>query len=216
MNPFSRRIHPAAVLAIALGLVCITGIVNAQSATRVTDCSPTTPNNAICLVWTHDGKAVDGKPVTGVTYRAQQRNGTAGTFSTIGTGLTVTQLYVENLAPGEYFFRVFANCTGTGCVDSAASNTASRTATPNTVQPTAPILTIAVVIGVDHSPVYRITQEGKRDQRYNDACGFIPVGKACAGPVLFTFRDSRFRRVNSSDVKPWKVDCSGSVAAPCA
>jgi hypothetical protein len=156
MNPFSRRIHPAAVLAVALGLLCITGIVNAQSATRVTDCSPTTPNNAICITGTAPTTNTDGTPVVQpLTYRFQQRAGTTGTFTTVATGLTELKYYAQNLAPGEYFFRAFANCA-TCTAESAASNVASRSATQPPVVPNAPVLIIAATIRANAPPTYRI------------------------------------------------------------
>lgn len=206
--------HLIAILSVFLLALCATGIANAQ---RVTACSTTTPNNAICIEWNAVTTDVDNKPLTTpVTYRVEQRAGTTGNFTQIATGVTATRLYVENLAPGTYFFRGYANCSGSSCVESVASNVVSRAATAVPVQPSAPVFTIAVVIGLDHAPVYRLTQAGKRDERYHDACGYIEVGKQCHGPVAFRFRDSSFRRVNDTDVKPWKVDCSGNVAAPCA
>jgi hypothetical protein len=156
MNPFSRRIHPAAVLAVALGLLCITGIVNAQSTTRVTNCNAATPTNALCLEWTAPATMTDGTPtVLPLNYRVQQRVGTTGTFTTIASNLTVLKLYVENLAPGEYFYRVFANCTGC-TAESAASNTASRSATTPPVVPGAPVLIIAATIRAGQPPTYRV------------------------------------------------------------
>lgn len=162
MNPFHPHPEPTrvgmfVVLIGALILMCITGIANSQTPnTRVTNCNTATPTNALCLEWTAPATMADGSPtVLALNYRVQQRVGTAGTFTTIGTNLTVLKLYVENLAPGEYFYRVFAGCTGC-TAESAASNTASKSATAPPVVPGAPILIIAATIRAGQPPTWRI------------------------------------------------------------
>lgn len=202
-------------LIVAFAL-CLVGVARAQSGTRDTPCNAATPNDAVCISWTAPAKYTDGKAIgQSLTYRVEQRSGFSGTWTTITASQTDTKRYVEDLAPGTYFFRVYANCA-TNCAESAASNTASKATTAPVQTPEAPVITIAVVIGMDHAPVYKVTQAGKRDERYSDACGFIEVGRACDGPVLFIFRGSKFRHVKDTDVKAWKVSCAGSVAAPCA
>lgn len=202
------------ILAAALIMLCATGIAKAQTGTRVTACNAATPNNAICLEWAFSGKNVDGTSALNPTFRVEQRIGTTGAWTNVVTGITDLKRYITGLSPGTYFYRVYAMCGAPGCIESDASNVASRSATAPTQQPEAPIITIAVVIGVDHSPVYRLTQAGKKDERYSDACGYIPVGKTCSGTIVFRFRDKSFRRVSASDVKPW-VDCGANVAGPC-
>jgi hypothetical protein len=121
-------------------------------AQRVTNCSPTTPNNALCVEWQAPATNVDGSPtVQPMTYRLEQKVGATGLWVNAMTGLTTTRAYVQNLAPGLYFFRVYVNCaTCTG--ESAASNEASRAATAPPRVPTSPVITIAVVISPDDPP----------------------------------------------------------------
>jgi len=144
-------------LALVLFVSCVVDIARAQAVptTRVTTCDPATPNNALCVTWTAINTDTNGGAVTGVTYRVEQRTGTTGTFATVATG-AATQFYAKNLAPGTYFFRVYVNCTG--CIESVPSNTASKDATPNPIQPNAPVIIIAATIRAGQPPVYRIIQ----------------------------------------------------------
>lgn len=203
-----------------IGLLLLVGLcVKAEAQTRVTACSATTPTNAVCIEWTAPELNTNGTQIVlPLTYRVERRVGTTGTWTTMASAQTALRHYATDLPPNEYFFRVYANCVSSGgvtCVESTPGPTVSKAATNPVIQPgPVPITTIAVVIGLDHSPVYRLTLTGKKDERYHDACGYIPVGKTCSGPVAFTFRDKSFRRVNSSDVKLW-VDCGVNVAGPC-
>ena len=199
---------------LVLALVCA-GVAQAQSGTRVTPCHAATPNNAICLLWTAPETNVDGTPtVLPLTYRVEHRVGT-GAWATIVTSTSARQHYATSLAIGRHEFRVYVNCPG--CLESAASNVGARDATAPPIIPNPPALQVVqVVIGMDHAPVYLLTQSGQRDQRYKDACGYIEVGSACEGPVVYTFRQARFRRVSEADVKPWGASCSGFVVAPCS
>lgn len=186
---------------------------HAQAQTRVTPCSATTPNNAACITWSPTTTRTDGLPTNlPISYLVEQRVGTTGAWTSAGT-TSLTRLYVENLAPGTYFFRGYAI---EGSAQSGPTPAATFAATaPPPAPPNVPAnFTIAVVIDLNHAPVYRVTQAGRRDARYADACGYIPVGKPCHGSVLFDFRGSKFRRVADADVKPWAPTCSG--AAPCA
>jgi hypothetical protein len=193
---------------VLLGLA-FAGPSSAQ--TRETPCNPATPNNAICLQVTAPATHEDGAPVVlPITYRYEQQAGAA--WNVLAT-TSARRFLVSNLAPGTYTFRAFATVNA---VDSRASNTVTGTATALPPSPPVPpvIQVVQVVIGLDHAPVYRITQAGKRDARYADACGFVPVGSECRGPVLFSFRGLGFRLVRDQDVKPWNADCTGG-AAPC-
>src|SRR5688572_7716506 len=78
----------------------------AQAQTRVTPCSETTPNNAICLQVTAPATHEDGTPVVlPITYRYEQQ---AGTTWTALTTTSARRYLVTNLAPGTYTFRAFA------------------------------------------------------------------------------------------------------------
>lgn len=192
----------------------IAGIALAQTpTTRVTACDPATPNNALCLDITAPSTNEDGTTtVMPITYRVQQKGPGATVFSTVGT-FDTQQVYLKNLAPGTYTFRIFAISRG---LESRASAEQSGAATAVPSPPNPPVFRVVqVIISMDHAPVYRLTQAGKRDERYSDACGYIEVGKACHGPVAFRFREKSFRRVSAADVKPWGVTCGANVAGPC-
>lgn len=207
--------HLKLALFLILGLGFVGSLVHAQTpSTRPTACDPATPNNALCLqatapaVWL-EGGAVD-KPLS---YRIEQRVGTTGAWTTVTTGLTDLKFYVRNLAPGTYFFRWYANCA-TNCNEGPASNVASRDATPPITTPGAPVITIAVVIGLDHAPVYRIVS----GHLSADHCGYIEVGKQCYDAVV-SYRGFKFHRVDMDAVRMWPAkasNCFGPVAAPCA
>lgn len=153
----------------SIRLLLIPALLLASSAfaqTRSTQCDPATPNNAICFWWTAVTLDLDNKPLPApAVYRVQQRTGTAGAWSDVATSTGVLQYYAKNLAPGEYFFRVYANCAG--CTqEGSSSNTASKTATPNPVIPQAPVIIIAATIRAGKPPIYRVvyTVKPKADE----------------------------------------------------
>jgi hypothetical protein len=208
-----RLVWILAFLLVLIVLGIAADVAHAQApTTRITPCNAATPNNAICVHWKAPETFVDGTPIVlPITYRVEQKAGTGAeaTWPAVQT-VTTTRAYLTGLAPGTYTFRVIAIV---GPKESAPSNEAGRLVEHPT--PAAPVIQVVqVVIGMDHAPVYKLTAAGKRDDRYADACGFIEVGKAC-GEFKFAFRDSKFYAVSDTDVKPWKVDCSGG-AAPCA
>lgn len=148
---FERIIRRALLLVGALVLI---GTANPSWAQRVTPCSSATPNSAVCIVITAPTKREDGSDITGtLTYRAEQKVGT-GSY----TSSTVTQgagwLYVQNLSPGSYTFRVYATENG---VTSGPSNEAGKGVTQ--AQPNAPTIIIAATIRADGPPSYRIIQQ---------------------------------------------------------
>lgn len=153
---FGGIVHALLLLAV---LLVIGSPAFAQTATRVTNCSATTPNNAICLEWTHDGKAADGTASPPVTFRVEQKAGT-GAYTTAATNLTTLKYFAQNLSPGDYLFRIFANCTSVPnvvtCSEGAASNVAGRNVAVPVVTPSAPVLIIAATIRADGPPTYRV------------------------------------------------------------
>lgn len=148
---------PVFVLALVglLALACASP-AHAQTATRVTPCDAATPTNAVCVSWSAITTDTTGAPLTkAVTYRVEQRQGTAG-FLTAATG-TDTRYYAKGLAAGTWTFRVFANCTP-NCAESAASNALSKDAADPVTTPATPIIVIAALIRAGQPPVYRIIQ----------------------------------------------------------
>lgn len=143
---------------VVVALLCLVGVAKAQAATRATPCDPATPNNALCLTWAAPTTNTDGTPtVLALTYRVEMKAG-SGSYSNAVANLTATQYYAKNLAPGTYTFRVYANCSAAGCVESPASNAAAKDATPIPIQPNAPVIIIAATIRANGPPTYRIIQ----------------------------------------------------------
>lgn len=75
-------------------------------------------------------------------------------------------------------------------------------------------VTVAVVIGINMAPVFKLTAAGKRSP---EAAGFAALGVPCTGNVLFYYRDQGYRRIDSAEVRWWGgIVPSTNVAAPCA
>jgi hypothetical protein len=198
------------IAAVAIGLLVVGGVAKADTVV-VNWTNPTTNTNDTVIPASGAGSLQAWRVEYGTC------NGTAfgtrvgdvpRTRATGGPALTTITI---NLDVGTSCVRVYtANTYGE---ESDASNVTVRVIAPPKPRP--PVQVQAVVAGMDHSPVYRLTQLGKRDDRYSDACGFIEVGKACTGNVLFRFRDQSFRKVAASDVKAWGTNCDNA-AAPCS
>jgi hypothetical protein len=202
------------IFALTILALCVAGVAQAQ---RITPCNAATPNNAVCVTGVAPDTFVDGTPiVVALTYRVEQRTGTSGSFATVASGLTTPQAYIQNLAPGSYQFRMFANCTI--CTsESAASNIAGATATPIPKVPQPPVITIAVVISPDINvaPVIRIV-DPSGDPQPGSVVGFVPVGRECSGKVVFRYRGDSYRRVAVRQEELWNTTNARNVAAPCA
>ena len=211
---FDRFLHRfPLIIAAMLGLCLWASQAHAQGSTRATPCDPATPNNAICVVWTPPATNTDGMPtVLPLTYRVQRSMNDQTHYADLVTASTASNFYDKSLTPGLYFYRVFANCVGSGCSESVASNSASRTATSPPVTPNPPVIQVVqVVIGVNTAPVYTVLKDGSRS---DTLAGFSPVGSECTGPVLFKYRKLSWRK--PVVWMPWGVVATSSVAAPCA
>lgn len=161
------------------------------------------------LTWVAPTTHTDNSPIVlPITYQVEKQAGTAWNIITTTSALTYTH---TGLAVGEHCYLVKAIVNS---VPSDPSNTGCKTVVQPPPRP--PVLVVEVVAGMDHAPVYKLTQENRRDERYKDACGYVPVGAACSGDVLYEYRKAKFRRVNESDVKPWDSACTGNVVAPCS
>jgi hypothetical protein len=124
MNPFSRRIHPAAVLAIALGLLCITGIVNAQTAW-----------NTNTITWAPSVGCTSGPatgcPVTG--YRVERAASQTGTFAAVGTASSPPFIHTS-AAAGLNCYRIIA----LSAVGNSAPSTVTAASCRTNVEPSGP------------------------------------------------------------------------------
>lgn len=141
------------LILVAFLMVCG---ATAHGQNRITPCSTTTPNNALCTTWGAVTTDVSGNPIAGVTYRVERKLGSAA-YATVLASTTSTQYLATNLAVGTHFIRVFANCSAC-TAESAASNEASGGATAIPVVPNSPVIIIAATIRADGPPIYRIIQ----------------------------------------------------------
>jgi hypothetical protein len=177
-------------------------------AQRATPCSPTTPNNAVCIGWGQVVERTDGLPVLlPVTYRVERQFGT-GTFTQIGTPSAALQYYDQGLAPGTYTYRVYAI---EGTTVSAPSNSAGRAVTQ--APPNAPVITIAVLIRLNAAPVYSVVGSTAPYRQGEFYC-VVPAGRSC-GDFMYTARGLRWHRVIPEAGECWYYDGSRPLAAPC-
>jgi hypothetical protein len=71
---------------------------------------------------------------------------------------------------------------------------------------------IAVALGVNASPIFGITATGARG---TTVLGFVPVGKPCTGPVVYSYRGIGYRRFALSDAIWWQSTPTNNAAAAC-
>lgn len=196
---FHRLIVAAGLCLIGLGI----GVSDADAAVRTFNWVHPTANS--------DGSALPLSQITRTTlvWGASQ---TALTNSKVVTGTATTTTL--DLSPGTWY--VAAKTTANGN-DSPNSNVL-QIVIPQPV-PNAPTLSVvAVVAGLNMSPAYKILESGARSQV---VAGFVPVGTACDGPVVFKYRNRSYRKIASNKVLWWNppladVRSPPPVAVPCA
>ncbi len=161
------------------------------------------------ISYTAPTQNTDGTPITGaITYKIY---GGVQNQSKVLLTTTSALTYVHTSAPNgvTYCYDVTANVAAvesapiTGCK-------AIPAATPN--PPTNLTVTVAVVLGMNMSPVFKLTTTGKRSA---EVAGYIRTGHPCTGNVLFYYRDKPYRKVAYDAVQFWNVVPSQNVAAAC-
>lgn len=177
----------------------VVSVVSAQAA-----CPKIADNIAhICITpVTLDSAGNPLRTGAAISYTIQRQSGSTWVTETTITG---TDWQSAPLQPGTYSYRLFATADG---VAGDISDTKSKTVV--SPKPGIPTWVIAVVIGVDHAPVYTILKDGSRS---STLAGFAPVGSACNGPVLFKYRGREWRE--PVEWKAWDTATSTKVAAPC-
>jgi hypothetical protein len=194
-----RRTLTAALVAACLCLLA--GV--AQAAIRT-------------VTWTHPTTNTDGSslPASAITRTTVVWGPSATNMSNskIVTGTATTTTL--DLAPGTWFVAAKTTANGNDSNLSASVQVVIAQPTPNP-----PVVTVQpVVAGLNMSPAYKILTDGSRS---SVVAGFVPVGTACSGPVLFTYRNRGFRVVPRETVIWWNppladVRSPPPVAAPCA
>jgi hypothetical protein len=79
--------------------------------------------------------------------------------------------------------------------------------------PPPPVAVVApVVAGQNMAPVFGITGTNTRG---TTVLGFVPVGRACTGPVVYTYRGQGYRRFTSADALWWQSTPTTAAAVAC-
>jgi len=98
---------------------------------------------------------------------------------------------------------------GLACPSLNQTRTVSVTCTP----PPVPTVTVtAVVPGLNMAPIFGITSAGGRGAT---VLGFVPVGRACVGPVVYRYRNADYRRFNAADAVWWASTATNNAAVAC-
>jgi hypothetical protein len=164
-----------------------------------------------------DGSPLPASAITG--YEAQCSKWTP----TGGVAGTCTQFPASTLAAGT------TGGTLTGTIPAAGGTACWQMRTKSAPGPGpwgaeacktfAPLLpnppgnvTVAVVIGINMAPVYKLTATGKRSP---DPAGYIALNEACTGNVLFSYRGFSWRAVAAPKVQWFGVVPDANVAGPC-
>lgn len=165
------------------------------------------------LSWTPPTTRTDGSPLTNLAgYRIY--HGTSATA--LNTRVDVnnsaaTSITLDGLPAGlRYFAMTAVDADGR---ESARTGTVSTTIVDANPNPPTGFTVVPVVAGLNMNPVYRINADGTRGSA---VLGFVPVGTACTGPVVYKYRSKAYYRVDPSAVRWWATAPTTAVAAPCA
>jgi hypothetical protein len=165
--------------------------------------------------WTHPTTNTDGSalPLAQITStRIEWGSCVGAAFGTKAGEVVVpapaATITVNNIAAGQMCARAFTLANGNESGPSAVGTKLVPQPTPS--PPT--FTTIAVVANANVAPAYKILADGTRS---SVLAGFVPVGKACAGTVAFTYRGVNFRKVAAADVQWWATVKTDQVAAAC-
>lgn len=188
----------AALVLLCLTMLCLSEAARAGTAT---------------LSWTLPTKNTDGSaitaPVTIKVYRATTQAGLA-TAPVLATTAAGALGYTDGTAPvGTVWYQISAVVNGQ---ESARTNAVSTVIPEPVPNPPTGFTVVAVVAGLNMNPVYRINADGTRGTA---VLGFVPIGTACTGPVVYTYRMRAYRRVDPSAVRWERTTPTASIATAC-
>lgn len=69
-----------------------------------------------------------------------------------------------------------------------------------------------VEITLSSAPAFTFDSQNRKSP---NVAGFVPVGTACSGSIIFSYRGDPYRRVSANDVTWWNTAQQWRVAAPC-
>lgn len=188
-----------ALLFLTITLFCISQAAQAGTATL----SWTLPTTYV------GGTPIGSAPVTTRIYRATTQAGlaTAPVLTTTAAGATG---YTDTTAPtGTVWYQISAVVNGQESARTTAVSTTIADPAPN---PPTGFTVTPVVAGLNMNPVYRINADGTRG---SVVLGFVPVGVHCIGPVVYTYRQRPYRRVDPAMVKWERTAPTTSIATAC-
>jgi hypothetical protein len=196
------RRNPVAAFVAVVGL-CLLFSGLAQAATVTVSWTNPTTNT--------DGSALPASAITRTTI-------VYGTTSAMTSNKVVTGSATSttlDLAPGTWYVAAKSTANGNDSNLSAVVTYVVAQPTPN---PPTGLSVVAVVAGLNMAPAYKILADGSRS---TVVAGFVKVGTACSGPVVFTYRNKGYRAVPNKAVSWWSptladVRSPPPVAAPCA
>ena len=161
------------------------------------------------LNWVAPTTNTDGSAITGAISYKVYGAAQGSTKALLATVSALTWQHTNAPNGTTQCYQVTATVNGAESARSVESCKLIPVPVPN--PPT--ITTIEVVAGIGLTPAFKILADGSRSTA---VAGFVPMGKACTGPVAFTYRGKSYRRVAPSDVKWWNTAASPDVAAACA
>jgi hypothetical protein len=198
------RRNPVAALAVAVGLLCLLIAGVASAANRTVSWTLPTANV--------DGSALPASQITRTTvYWGTSQSTMTNSRAITGAATSAT----IDFAPGTWY--VAARTTANGN-DSALSNVVQVVISQPTPNPPTGLSVVAVVAGLNMSPVYAIEADSTGARIVK---GFADLGTPCSGPFVFRYRERDYHEIPASKVKWWgptlaDVRNPPAVAAPCA
>jgi hypothetical protein len=196
-----RLSFTAAVVAVGLCLI-VAGVARAETVT---------------VSWTNPTTYVGGAPLPAtditMTTVVWGASATAMTASKSVTGAATSTTIT--LAPGTWFVSARTTAKGT---DSVLAGVVQHVIIQPAPNPPTGLTVVAVVAGLNMSPAFKILADNSRS---SVVAGFVKVGTACTGPVVFSYRSRGYRNVSRESISWWNptladVRSPPPVAAPCA
>jgi hypothetical protein len=169
---------------------------------------PTPTPGSLTITWTAPTTNTDGTPANVTGYRVTW-TGAASGEAVLGNVLT----YTLTGAPGTYYVRVYArDATGESGPTNPVAGVITASAPPPPPPPAPVVATVGYASGVTQIPVFAMTSTNARS---STVVGVIPVGVACIGPQLTTYRNQGYRRVPRANVIWWATTPTDNAMAAC-
>lgn len=160
----------------------------------------------------------NGKPLPAgstPTYNVYQSEAGA-TAIKVQSGLTALSATFTALNDSaKYCYTVTASVPSLSIPESAQSAPPACKTMPDAPSPPAPPsgVTVAVVTGVSVSPVFGVNTHA---QRLEPVLGFVPLGTACIGTTVYTYRGQGYKYVPQTAVKWWATTPTQWALAACS